>query len=51
MVPEAYILKSALDGWMRGEDGEQIRQRAAVAYNSYQKCGLKAAQGLFASGW
>ncbi len=51
MAPEAYILKSALDGWVRDEDGEQIRQRAAQAYNSYQKCGLKSAQGLFATGW
>lgn len=51
MAPEAYILKAALDGWMLGEDGEKVRQRAAVAYNSYQKCGLKSAQGLFASGW
>lgn len=51
MAPEAYILKDALDGWMLGEDGEQVRQRAAKAYNSYQKCGLKSAQNLFASGW
>jgi hypothetical protein len=51
MAPEAYILQAALDGWMLGEDGEQVRQRAAKAYNSYQKCGLKSAQGLFASGW
>ncbi len=51
MAPEAYILKSALDGWMMGEDGERVRQRAAEAYNSYQKCGLKSALGLFASGW
>ncbi len=51
MAPEAYILKSALDGWMLGEDNERIRQRAAEAYNSYQKCGLKAARALFASGW
>jgi hypothetical protein len=51
MAPEAYILKAALDGWMLGEDGEKVRQRAALAYNSYQNCGLKSAQGLFASGW
>jgi hypothetical protein len=51
MAPEAYILKSALDGWMLGENGEQIRQRAAESYNAYQKCGLKAARNLFASGW
>ena len=51
MAPEAYILKAALDGWMLGEDREQVRQRAAKAYHSYQNCGLKSAQGLFASGW
>ena len=51
MAPEAYILQAALDGWIKGEAGEQVRLRAAAAYNSYQKCGLKAAQGLFASGW
>ena len=36
---------------MIGEVCEQVRDRAAVVYNSYQKCGLKPAQGLFASGW
>lgn len=51
MAPEAYILEAALDGWMKGEDGESVRQRAAAAYNSYQKCGLKSAQNLFAHGW
>jgi hypothetical protein len=51
MAPEAYILQAALDGWMLGEDGERVRQRAAVAYNSYQKCGLKSAQSLFVTGW
>ncbi|MBV9211020.1 MAG: hypothetical protein JOZ52_10345 [Acidobacteria bacterium] len=51
MAPEAYILQAALDGWMRGEDGESVRQRAAAAYNSYQKCGLKSAQSLFVNGW
>lgn len=51
MAPEAYVLKTAIDGWMLGENGEAIRTRAAVAYNTYQKCGLKAARNLFASGW
>jgi hypothetical protein len=51
MAPEAYTLKSALDGWIVGEDHEQIRDRAAGAYDKYQKCGLKAAHRLFASGW
>ncbi|HLF85139.1 MAG TPA: hypothetical protein VI837_13270 [Blastocatellia bacterium] len=51
MAPEAYVLKAALDGWVANESGEHIRSRAAEAYNSYQHCGLKAARGLFASGW
>lgn len=50
MAPEAYVLKAALDGWTLGESGENIRSRAAVAYNRYQKCGLKAARRLFATG-
>ena len=51
MAPEAYVLKAALDGWLAGEDGEQVRLRTAKAYDKYQNCGLKAAQGLFATGW
>ncbi len=51
MAPEAYTLKSALDGWIGGENGEQIRDRAAGAYDKYQKCGLRAARRLFATGW
>lgn len=51
MAPEAYTLKAALDGWMANENGEAVRQRAAHAYDKYQKCGLHAAQRLFATGW
>ena len=51
MAPEAYVLKAALDGWVVGESGEQVRERAARAYHTYQNCGLRAARGLFASGW
>lgn len=51
MAPEAYTLKSALDGWIANEIGEQIRSRAATAYDKYQKCGLQAAHRLFATGW
>jgi len=51
MAPEAYTLKSALDGWIGGENNEQIRDRAAGAYDKYQKCGVKAARRLFATGW
>lgn len=51
MAPEAYILSAAFDGWLKQESDEQIRARAAKAYNAYQNCGLKAANGLFATGW
>ena len=51
MAPEAYTLKSLLDGWITGENSEQIRDRAAEAYDKYQKCGLRAAHRLFATGW
>jgi len=51
MAPEAYTLKSALDGWIAGESNEQIRDRAARAYDKYQKCGFRAAHRLLTSGW
>jgi hypothetical protein len=51
MAPEAYVLSAAIDGWMNKESGEQVRLRAATAYNKYQHCGLKSAMGLFATGW
>ena len=51
MAPEAYTLKGALDGWIMGETNEQIHERAAAAYDKYQKCGLRAARRLFATGF
>ena len=51
MAPEAYVLSGALDGWLNHETGEQVRMRAAKAYASYQRIGLRGATGLFATGW
>jgi hypothetical protein len=51
MAPEAYTLKAALDGWIVGENREQIRERAAEAYDKYQKCGTRAARRLLVTGW
>lgn len=51
MAPEAYVLSAAIDGWLKKESDEQIRLRAADAYNKYQNCGVRAARGLFATGW
>ncbi|WPD22964.1 MAG: hypothetical protein SD837_00075 [Candidatus Electrothrix scaldis] len=51
MAPEAYTLESALEGWIARETPEQIRQRAAVSYHKYQKCGINAAKRLLVSGF
>jgi hypothetical protein len=51
MAPEAYTLKSAIDGWMIGETGQQIKERAAQTYNKYQKCGIRGARNLFTTGF
>lgn len=49
MAPEAYTLEAAVAGWLAGEPAEKIRDRAAQAYDKYQKCGVKAARHLFYS--
>lgn len=51
MAPEAYVLDAALAGWLARESGEGVRARAAAAYHKYQRCGLKAAHNLFATGF
>ena len=51
MAPEAYTLKSALDGWILDDSDQQIRDRAAAAYDKYQKCGVRAARKLLVTGW
>jgi hypothetical protein len=51
MAPEAYTLKSALDGWILKEKNSQIRERAAAAYQKYQKCSPSAAHKLLTTGW
>ncbi|HKP38071.1 MAG TPA: hypothetical protein VJT71_14535 [Pyrinomonadaceae bacterium] len=51
MAPEAYVLSAAIDGWLKKENDEAVRLRAAAAYHKYQNCGLKSANRLFATGW
>jgi hypothetical protein len=51
MSPEAYTLEWALSGWIQNESNEQIRERAAKAYDHYQKCGLKGARRLLVTGF
>lgn len=51
MAPESYILHDALEGWIKGENNEQIQTRAAAAYGKYQKISLKSAKRLLVTGW
>jgi hypothetical protein len=51
MAPEAYLLRTAVDGWIRREGNEAIGRRAAETYSRYQRCGLKAATRLFSTSW
>lgn len=51
LAPEAYILKSAVTGWLKKKSGEDIRKLTAQTYAKYQKCSLKAAEKLFVTGW
>jgi hypothetical protein len=47
----AGSLSAAIEGWLRKETDEEIRLRAAKAYDQYQNCGLQSANKLFATGW
>lgn len=47
MYPGSFLLKNALDGWLTGENVDQIRKRAARGYMKNQKISLNAALGIF----
>jgi len=47
MAPEAYTLSAAVSAWAANKDASAIREAAAQAYHSYQKCGIKGARRLF----
>ena len=51
MAPEAYTLRSAIEGWLHNETGAQIEERAAQTYHAYQKCGIRGARNLFTTGF
>ena len=50
MAPEAYVLDALIRSWAAGDGPEQILSKAAVAYNTHQKCGVDAARRLFSTG-
>jgi hypothetical protein len=47
MYPGAMVLDGAVKGWIRGENLEQIRARAAAAYANNQKISIKSAMKVF----
>ncbi|CAK7007729.1 MAG: hypothetical protein DELT_00313 [Desulfovibrio sp.] len=51
MAPEAYTLHALVTAWASGKKAEAIREDVAAAYHKYQKCGMKGARNLFATGW
>jgi len=50
MYPGAFLLKAALDGWLRGESPAAMVDRAARAYSENQKISFKSARGVFSIG-
>jgi hypothetical protein len=51
MAPEAYTIHDAISGYVLNETPSQIHLRASKAYSKYQKCSLKAASNLLATGF
>ncbi len=51
MSPEAYTLVAMIESWIKKEAPETTHEKVAQAYNKYQKCGIKGARRLFATGW
>ena len=51
MCPEAYTVHDAIRSHLAGDSSAEMREAAAAAYSKYQKCSLKAAKGLLATGW
>lgn len=47
ILPEAFILHAALEGYLAGESGEQIRLRAANSYVYYMSSSFNIAERLF----
>jgi len=51
MAPEAYTLHAAIAAYINGESNDTIREKAAEAYNKYQKCGINGARRLLVTGY
>lgn len=51
MAPEAYVTEAIFTAWSNLESPANIRKAAGMAYDKYQKCGVRGATRLFVSGW
>ncbi len=51
LIPEAFILREALLGWVAREKKESIQDRAAEVFSRYNKTSLQSARKLFVTGW
>lgn len=51
MCPEAYTLLPTINGWIKKDKPEVIREAVAQSYNQYHKCGIKGARNLFVTGY
>lgn len=51
MSPEAYTLDAMIDSWLQKEKPALIHEKVAQAYHQYQRCGIKGARRLFATGY
>lgn len=51
LAPEAYVVEAAISDWARLKSGPDVHHAAGVAYNTYQKCGLRGAKNTFQTGW
>lgn len=47
MAPEAYVLEGLLNAWLKNENSNAARSRAATQYARYQKIPIRSAKRLF----
>jgi hypothetical protein len=51
MYPAAQVIHESVNGWLAGKDGKTCLQLAAAAYAKNQKISVKAASGVFCTGF
>ena len=51
MVPKTHTLEAAMNARLAWKSGEAIDEIATQTYRRYQKCEIKGARNLFATGY